>query len=186
MEHITEAQPWQVLVLGIACLVFGVVVWIWLHVGTEYEVEEFEPREIVKNTWSALLHWRPVNMSSGGERDATKNAVVPPIVTTFTAAEQPIVTPNNEYSEGLSDKERIAFDTTARNIAAMYQKGVVTNLSKAICAAYGCTVQSSAKPDSTYQMALKAVNKYLPDKNAPQFRMTPEMENAREALGLNK
>lgn len=135
------------------------------------------------------IHTRPVktrNMSSSAEYQDADHVLVSPVVATFTSAEQSIVTPNNEYSGGLSDKEKIAFETTAKNIAAMYQKGVVTNLSKAICAAYGCTVQSAAKTDSIYQMALKAVNRHLPKKDAPQFRTTPEMENAREALGLNK
>lgn len=125
------------------------------------------------------LHYRPVPMSSYATDEDDDHDVVSPVVTTYTTAKQPIVTPNNEYSS-------VLFDTTAKSIAAMYQKGVITNLSKAICAAYGCTVQSASKPDSTYQIALKAVNKYLPAKDAPQFRMTPEMENAREALGLNQ
>lgn len=120
---------------------------------------------------------RPMS-SERGDRESDQ-PTVSPAVTTFTTAEQPIVTPNNEYNRGLSDD-------TAKSIAAMYQKGVITNLSKAICAAYGCTVQSSSKPDSTYQVALRAVNKYLPKDNTPQFRITPEQEAAREALGLNR
>lgn len=138
------------------------------------------------NTIRHYVSVRPRNMSTDDVGSLPDRAPVPPVVATFTTAEQSIVTPNNEYNSSLFDNERAAFDTTAKSIAAMYQKGVITNLSKAICAAYGCTVQSATKTDSTYQMALRAVNKYLPDKNAPQFRMTPEQEATREALGLNR
>lgn len=93
--------------------------------------------------------------------------------------------PNNEYSSGLSDSGRVQFEATAKTVAALYEAGLVTNLSKSICRAYGCSVQAAAKTDSTYQMALKAVNRYLPKKDAgPQFRSTPEIEATRAALGL--
>lgn len=116
-----------------------------------------------------LWHYFPArDMSSEERSEAPRAPVVPPVVTTFTTAEQPIAMPNNEYTSVLSNNERIAFETTAKNIAVMYEKGIVTNLSKAICAAYGCSVQSSSKPESTFQMALKAVNKHLPQ--GAQFR----------------
>jgi hypothetical protein len=129
---------------------------------------------------------RVYDMSSAPARDVPDRPIVPPVVTVVTTAEQLIATPNNEYNGELPNNERLAFETTAKSIAAMYQKGVITNVSKAICAAYGCTVQSASKPDSTFQMALKEVNRHLPKKAVPSFRMTPEQEATREALGLNK
>lgn len=188
MEGLATAQPWQIAVFIGGCLVFAVALIVWLMTGVRHDSEPvtLDPIVLAGQLWADILNWRPVDMSSTQEDGDRNNAAVTPVVTTRTTAEQPIVTPNNEYNGGLSDNERIMFETTAKSIAAMYQKGVVTNLSKAICAAYGCTVQSASKPDSTYQLALKAVNKHLPKSNAPQFRTTPEMENAREALGLNQ
>lgn len=90
-------------------------------------------------------------------------------VTIPTAVEQPIATPNNEYSSPLSDNRQRDFETTAKTIATLYEKGIVTNLSKAICAAYGCTVQAATKPDSTYQLALRAVNRNLSKAKGGQF-----------------
>lgn len=68
MEHITE--PWQVVFLGVAGLVFAVVLVVWLRTGIDPDSEpvEFEPRTLVADAWIALLHWRP-NMSSHQERD---------------------------------------------------------------------------------------------------------------------
>lgn len=88
--------------------------------------------------------------------------IVPPVVAIPTAAVQPIVTPNSEYNGKLYDSERVVFDAKAEAVAILYQKGIATNLSKTICAVYGCSVQAASKPDSTYQQALKAVNKHLP------------------------
>lgn len=186
MEYITE--PWQVIVLGAGCLVFTVVAVIWFYSGIDHTVdpEELDPRSIIERGWGALWHWRPTPIMSREERPLPPRApIVSPVVTTSTTAEQLIVTPNNEYNSQLSNNERTAFDAKAQTIAQLYEAGVVTNLSKAICKAYGCSVQAASKPDSTYQMALKSVNKYLPQK-APQFRMTPEQEANREALGLNQ
>lgn len=119
------------------------------------------------------------------QMEADTLPVVAPIVTTPTVAQQPIVTPNNEYSSGLSDSGRAAFETKAQTIAVLYDAGIITNVSKAICKAYACSVQAASKPDSTYQMALKAVNRYVPQKG-PQFRpLSPEQEAVREALGAN-
>jgi hypothetical protein len=186
MENIATAQPWQIAFFIIGCLVVAVAIIVWLVTGIREDdapAVTLDPVVLVGQLWSDIIHWRPMSSTRGD--DLSKNATVPPVVTTSTAAKQPIVTPNNEYSSGLSDNGRLQFEATAKSIAAMYQRGVITNLSKAICAAYGCTVQSAQKTDSTYQMALKAVNRYLPAKDAPQFRMTPEQEAAREALGLN-
>jgi hypothetical protein len=169
------------LAVGVTILCAG---WLWFYIVRPI-LEDFGWITDGETVNTSQDRARAV-MSRSEDSTPLYSPYVPPVVATFTAAEQPIATPNNEYSGGLSNNERAAFETTAKSIAAMYQKGVITNLSKAICAAYGCTVQSAAKTDSTYQMALKAVNKYLPNKNTPQFRMTPEQEAAREALGLDR
>jgi hypothetical protein len=106
--------------------------------------------------------WYGDNMSIRAAEDEDEEPVVAPVVAIRTAAIQPIVMPNNEYSSKLSDSDRIAFEARAAAIADLYKKGLVTNLSKAICGAFNCSVQAASKPDSTYQQALKAVNKYLP------------------------
>src|SRR5689334_10875 len=63
MEHITE--PWQVVFLGIAGLVFGAWLWWWLRSGLrDAEVDDAGPVEIVQRGWVALLHWRPIILSS--------------------------------------------------------------------------------------------------------------------------
>lgn len=121
-------------------------------------------------------------MVNAGAHAAQESAAVAPVVTTSTITTAPIVTPNNEYNGELSNSE---FEATARTIAVLYQAGIVTNLSKAICKAYGCSVQAASKPDSTYQRALRAVNKRLP-KNGPTFNLTPEQQRLREELGLSK
>lgn len=130
----------------------------------------------------------PRVMSRDSAEADSEYASVLPVVTAFTTVEQSIVTPNNEYSGALSDNERTQFEVRALTIASLYEAGIVTNLSKAICRAYGCTVQSASKSDSTYQMALKAVNKHLPKKDTgPQFReRTPEQEALRQQLRLEK
>lgn len=108
-------------------------------------------------------------MAREEEEESEEEGVVSPPSTISTASTQPIVTPNNEYSSGLSDSGRVQFEERARAIAELYEDGLVTNLSKAICSVYTCSVQSASKTDSTYQMALKAVNRHL-TKNKPQFR----------------
>jgi hypothetical protein len=123
-------------------------------------------------------------MSRSGNHDAPEKAAVAPAVAPTTAALFPIVMTNNEYSGGLSDSGRLQFEERAQTIAALYEAELITNLSKAICKVYGCSVQSAAKTDSTYQMALKTVNRYLQRKAGPRFRTTPEIDAAREALGL--
>lgn len=119
-------------------------------------------RRHVRFTWPQLL-------STIADDDDLDQGVVPPAVATFTASEQPIVKPNNEYSSGLSDSGRSDFETTAKTIAVLYEKGLVTNLSKAICGAYNCSVQAASKTDSTYQMGLKAVNRHLSKGKGAQF-----------------
>lgn len=187
MENVT--QPGQIVFLGVLFLLFCAVAWWWLRSGVPKDVEpdDASAGELIERGFSALLYWRPTSITlSDEQQDTPQTVAVAPVVTTVTTAEQPIVMPNNEYSSGLSDSGRAAFETKAQTLAQLYEAGVVTNLSKAICKAYGCTVQSASKSDSTYQMALKAVNRYLPKKDAgAQFRMTPEQEAAREALGLN-
>lgn len=114
-------------------------------------------------------------MSSTEENEDADQPAVPPVVITRTAATTPIAINSNEYNNKLSDNARRDFETTARNVAHLYEAGIITNLSKAICKAFGCSVQSASKPDSTYQLALKAVNKHL-SKNAdmPQYRPLDE------------
>lgn len=142
-----------------------------------------EPRVMPVMRW---IMQRRRDMSRSEQRGGSEKAAVAPAVEMVTAAEQSIVTPNNEYSSGLSDSGRVQFEERARTIAMLYEAELITNLSKAICKVYGCSVQSAAKTDSTYQMALKATNRHLQKKAGPQFRATPEMEAARDALGLNK
>jgi hypothetical protein len=91
--------------------------------------------------------------------------VVEPVVTVDTAATAPIAKPNNEYSDELS---KIKFEERARVVADLYKSGATTNLSKTICQVFSCSVQSSSKPESTYQRALREVNKHLP--HGAQFR----------------
>ena len=85
--------------------------------------------------------------------------------TVDAAALLPIVTPNNEYSDELS---KIRFEERAKVVAELYRTGAATNLSKAVCQVFQCSVQSASKVDSTYQRALREVNKHL--SNGPQFR----------------
>lgn len=106
----------------------------------------------------------PITVNSGEDEDE-KEIAVEPVVTVDTAELFPIATPNNEYSDELS---KIRFEERARVVAELYRTGAATNLSKAVCQVFGCSVQSASKPDSTYQQALREVNKHLP--NGPQFR----------------
>jgi hypothetical protein len=177
-------------------VILKVVVWLQeQHAGVEYRWEPPAPREpgpsrawierLANDAEARYAPRRSVAMSSEDDRARIMQPPVPPAVTAPTAPLSPIATPNNEYSSGLSDSGRVQFEERARTLATLYEAGIITNLSKAICKAYGCSVQSAAKTDSTYQMALKAVNRYLPKQNAPQYRRTAEQEQAREALGLS-
>lgn len=105
-----------------------------------------------------------ITVNSDEDEDERETAVEP-VVTTDTAELFPIVTPNNEYSDELS---KVRFEERAKVVAELYRTGAATNLSKAVCQVFGCSVQSASKPDSTYQQALREVNKHLP--NGPQFR----------------
>lgn len=104
-------------------------------------------------------------MVKSEEVDDECEDAVEPVVTTDTAALFPIATPDNEYSDELS---KIKFEERARVVAELYRTGAATNLSKAVCQVFSCSVQSASKPDSTYQRALREVNKHLPI--GPQFR----------------
>lgn len=99
------------------------------------------------------------------EAEAKTEDVVEPVVTNHTAELLPIATPNNEYTDELSDNE---FKTRAKVVAELYVSGAATNLSKTICQVFRCSVQSASKPESTYQRALREVNKHLP--SGPRFR----------------
>lgn len=60
MENVTK--PEQVVFLGVLFFVFCVVAWWWLHSGNKEERTpvNFDPVEIVGDTWRAILHWRPI------------------------------------------------------------------------------------------------------------------------------
>lgn len=90
---------------------------------------------------------------------------VEPAVTAPTAALSPIAINSSEYSDELSG---IRFEERARVVADLYRSGAATNLSKTICQVFHCSVQSSSKPESTYQRALQEVNKHIPQ--GAQFR----------------
>ena len=97
--------------------------------------------------------------------DEENTTAVEPTVTVGTSELSPIATPNSKYGGDLPDSE---FETRAKVVAELYRSGAQTNLSKTICQVFRCSVQSASKPESTYQRALREVNKHLP--NGPQFR----------------
>lgn len=107
----------------------------------------------------------PDIMSREEESEEEVEAAATTDSTDGTAALLPIVTPNNEYSDELS---RIRFEERAKVVAELYRTGAATNLSKAVCQVFGCSVQSASKTESTYQRALREVNKHLPQ--GAQFR----------------
>ena len=132
-----------------------------------------------------LPAWDGARVMSRSEDPVGENegAVLPP-TTIPTVATIPIVTPNNEYNGKLSDSDRVQFEARAKTIAELYEAGIVTNLSKAICRVYGCSVQAASKPDSTYQQALSAVNRHL-TRNKPQFRQ-PDASTAPASYPVTK
>jgi hypothetical protein len=159
--------------ITLAALAVGLISMAWGKIADWRESREETPprrrtRQMVARRARPPLPMRVMSRSGGGTPQ--KRAVVAPAVPALTAALSPIVTPNNEYSSGLSDSGRVQFEATAKTLAALYEAGLVTNLSKSICRAYGCSVQAATKTDSTYQMALKAVNRHLPQQNVPEFR----------------
>jgi len=89
MEYITE--PWQVVFLGVLGLVFGVVMWWWMHhdLPADVEVDDAGPVEIITRSFVAVLHWRPSHMSSSEDRAAAAagtEAVHVPVLNTGTPA----------------------------------------------------------------------------------------------------
>jgi|GEM_PF-5957869 len=132
-----------------------------------------------------LPAWDGARVMSRSEDPVGENegAVLPP-TTNPTTATIPIAMPNNEYNGKLSDSDRVQFEARAKTIAELYEAGIVTNLSKAICRVYGCSVQAASKPDSTYQQALSAVNRHL-TRNKPQFRQ-PDASTAPASYPVTK
>lgn len=162
---------------SIAFAVFVSVVMLLRHVPTlaaafvtMLRLDQFDgwTAHVILFVLPALRAYMPL-MSNVEDGDGDQEQVVSAAVTIRTVEEQPIVTPNNEYNGNVSDSARIQFEERARTIAELYEAGMVSNLSKAVCRIYGCSVQSASKTDSTYQLALRAVQRQL-SSNKPQFR----------------
>jgi hypothetical protein len=75
MEHVTN--PEQFVFLGIGFLVACVVIGLWMYFGVRGQpVDDRSTGELIRSATHNALHWRPTNMSSGGEEagdDANKD-----------------------------------------------------------------------------------------------------------------
>ncbi len=169
----------------LAILIYRPSIWlaIWLGVLVAFRRVPWFANEIARmlsldeqvgmTTWAGrvlLPAWDGAVIMSPLEAGEYDHLLAVPMPTTIpTADTAPIAISSSEYNGNLSDSGRVQFEERARTIAELYEAGIITNISKAICKVYRCSVQSAAKTDSTYQMALKAVNRHL-TRNKPQFR----------------
>lgn len=110
MEHITE--PWQIIFLCVAGLIFGLLMWLWIRAGIapDAEPEDFGPAELIQRGWSALIHWRP-NMSSYageyGNQKSNDDPAFSPATTTPQNSNNALQS-DATYSKGLLDGQALA------------------------------------------------------------------------------
>lgn len=163
MENIATAQPWQIAFFLVACLVVAVVISVWLFTGNDPKVEpvSLHPVDVIGNAWSALLHWRPVDMSSNRARGVANDRVQ-------NRAEMPV------SSEKINPEtaETSQLDAETRNeLITLGETRAIARLvaSETIGLTEGVKIGAGAKSGERYQKRTRQIKAEVEKLKAPEY-----------------